>query len=252
MPGDRRGFDRRGMLAGTDKMVGVSPQIRARLLPSHVIIPVTRRSILWIRIAHPPSAPTARRCQAIVRLSRGSPPVSNDLVLGLKCRLCGKLYPKEALNFCTDDFGPLEVDYDYDADRARTSAAARSSRARTTCGAIASCCPSTASRPSARTSAARRWSRPIAWPKRSASTSFGSRTTPSTSRRSRSRIASSPSRCQQGRRVRLQDRRLCLDRQPGQQRRRQRRRGRAGSLHPRPRRSGAGQDSRHARSTARR
>jgi threonine synthase len=41
--------------------------------------------------------------------------VSHDLVRGLKCRLCGKLYGKEALNFCTDDFGPLEVEYDYDA-----------------------------------------------------------------------------------------------------------------------------------------
>jgi threonine synthase len=40
--------------------------------------------------------------------------VSGETVLGLKCRLCGKLYPKEALNFCTDDFGPLEVAYDYD------------------------------------------------------------------------------------------------------------------------------------------
>jgi threonine synthase len=36
-------------------------------------------------------------------------------VRGLKCRLCGKAYPKQALNFCTDDFGPLEVDYDYEA-----------------------------------------------------------------------------------------------------------------------------------------
>ncbi len=33
----------------------------------------------------------------------------------LKCRLCGKTYPKQALNFCTEDFGPLEVDYDYEA-----------------------------------------------------------------------------------------------------------------------------------------
>jgi threonine synthase len=41
--------------------------------------------------------------------------VSEELTIGLKCRLCGKLYPKEALNFCTDDFGPLEVVYDYDA-----------------------------------------------------------------------------------------------------------------------------------------
>src|SRR4029077_1557804 len=38
-----------------------------------------------------------------------------DFVRGLKCRLCGKTYPNEALNFCTEDFGPLEVDYDYDA-----------------------------------------------------------------------------------------------------------------------------------------
>jgi threonine synthase len=39
----------------------------------------------------------------------------SDLVKGLKCRLCGKSYGKEALNFCTDDFGPLEVEYDYEA-----------------------------------------------------------------------------------------------------------------------------------------
>jgi len=41
-------------------------------------------------------------------------PVSEQLVTGLKCRLCGKVYPKEALNFCTEDFGPLEVTYDYE------------------------------------------------------------------------------------------------------------------------------------------
>jgi len=41
--------------------------------------------------------------------------VSDELVKGLKCRLCGTRYPKEALNFCTEDFGPLEVDYDYEA-----------------------------------------------------------------------------------------------------------------------------------------
>src|SRR5437588_4764411 len=38
-----------------------------------------------------------------------------DFVRGLKCRVCGKTYPKKPLNFCTEDFGPLEVDYDYDA-----------------------------------------------------------------------------------------------------------------------------------------
>src|SRR5947207_919121 len=36
-----------------------------------------------------------------------------SFVRGLKCRLCGKTYPREPLNFCTEDFGPLEVDYDY-------------------------------------------------------------------------------------------------------------------------------------------
>ena len=41
--------------------------------------------------------------------------MSGDFVRGLKCRLCGKAYPKQALNFCPDDFGPLEVDYDYGA-----------------------------------------------------------------------------------------------------------------------------------------
>lgn len=34
-------------------------------------------------------------------------------VLGLRCRLCGKLYPAGPTNFCTEDFGPLEVAYDY-------------------------------------------------------------------------------------------------------------------------------------------
>jgi threonine synthase len=41
--------------------------------------------------------------------------VPADFVRGLKCRLCGKAHPKEPLHFCPDDFGPLEVDYDYEA-----------------------------------------------------------------------------------------------------------------------------------------
>jgi threonine synthase len=41
--------------------------------------------------------------------------VSSSFVRGLKCRLCGQVYPVSATNFCTEDFGPLEVDYDYDA-----------------------------------------------------------------------------------------------------------------------------------------
>ena len=41
--------------------------------------------------------------------------VSSSFVRGLKCRLCGQAYPLSATNFCTEDFGPLEVDYDYEA-----------------------------------------------------------------------------------------------------------------------------------------
>ncbi len=32
----------------------------------------------------------------------------------LKCRECGRLYPKEAIHICEFDFGPLEAAYDYD------------------------------------------------------------------------------------------------------------------------------------------
>src|SRR5437868_3465457 len=36
----------------------------------------------------------------------------------LKCRECGRLYPKKAIHVCDYDFGPLEAAYDYDAIRA--------------------------------------------------------------------------------------------------------------------------------------
>jgi threonine synthase len=39
----------------------------------------------------------------------------SSLIRGLKCRLCGRAYPISATNFCTEDFGPLEVAYDYEA-----------------------------------------------------------------------------------------------------------------------------------------
>ena len=39
----------------------------------------------------------------------------------LKCRECGRLYPKEAVHICEFDFGPLEAAYDYDAIRASIS-----------------------------------------------------------------------------------------------------------------------------------
>ena len=39
--------------------------------------------------------------------------VPAHFVRGMKCRLCGKEYPVQSLNFCTEDWGPLEVEYDY-------------------------------------------------------------------------------------------------------------------------------------------
>ncbi|HKA87810.1 MAG TPA: threonine synthase [Haliangiales bacterium] len=45
--------------------------------------------------------------------------MSETTVLGLKCRECGKEYPKAALHVCELCFGPLEVAYDYDAIKAR-------------------------------------------------------------------------------------------------------------------------------------
>jgi len=42
-------------------------------------------------------------------------------VEGLRCRECGRSYPAEALHVCEFCFGPLEVDYDYDAIAAAVS-----------------------------------------------------------------------------------------------------------------------------------
>jgi threonine synthase len=55
----------------------------------------------------------------------------SEFVRGLKCRLCGKGYGKEPLNFCTEDFGPLEVDYDYQAIREALSRSKFASRPNT-------------------------------------------------------------------------------------------------------------------------
>ena len=38
-------------------------------------------------------------------------------VIGLKCRECGRLYPKEVVFVCEYCFGSVEVDYDYPAIR---------------------------------------------------------------------------------------------------------------------------------------
>jgi len=41
----------------------------------------------------------------------------NPFFSNLKCRECGRLYPKAAIHICEFDFGPLEAAYDYDAIR---------------------------------------------------------------------------------------------------------------------------------------
>lgn len=40
--------------------------------------------------------------------------MSEPYFSSLKCRECGRLYPKKAVHVCEFDFGPLEADYDYD------------------------------------------------------------------------------------------------------------------------------------------
>jgi threonine synthase len=49
----------------------------------------------------------------------------------LKCRECGRKYPKEAVHVCDFDFGPLEAAYDYDAIRATLTRKAIEGRAET-------------------------------------------------------------------------------------------------------------------------
>jgi threonine synthase len=46
-----------------------------------------------------------------------------DTVKGLKCRECGRGYPASPVHVCEFCFGPLEVDYDYEAIGARVSRA---------------------------------------------------------------------------------------------------------------------------------
>jgi len=49
----------------------------------------------------------------------------------LKCRECGRLYPKEAIHICEFDFGPLEAAYDYEAIKKSISREAILSRPQT-------------------------------------------------------------------------------------------------------------------------
>ena len=39
----------------------------------------------------------------------------NPFFTNLRCRECGRTYPKQAIHICEFDFGPLEAAYDYTA-----------------------------------------------------------------------------------------------------------------------------------------
>ncbi len=54
-----------------------------------------------------------------------------SFVKGLKCRECGKDYPKESLHVCSFCFGPLEVDYDYEGIKKEISREKIESRQKT-------------------------------------------------------------------------------------------------------------------------
>ena len=51
----------------------------------------------------------------------GESPENGAKIKGLKCRECGRLYPAVAVHICEFCFGPLEVDYDYEAIGKRLS-----------------------------------------------------------------------------------------------------------------------------------
>jgi len=50
-----------------------------------------------------------------------APPTTTDKIKGLVCRECGKEYPPVSLHVCDMCFGPLEVQYNYQAIKSRIS-----------------------------------------------------------------------------------------------------------------------------------
>lgn len=55
----------------------------------------------------------------------------NPYFPNLRCRECGRTYPKEAIHVCEFDFGPLEATYDYAAIKAHVSRETIASRPQT-------------------------------------------------------------------------------------------------------------------------
>ena len=63
----------------------------------------------------------------------------------LKCRECGRQYPKKAVHVCEFDFGPLEADYNYELIKHSISRQADRVAPAPACGVIGNCSRSTAS-----------------------------------------------------------------------------------------------------------
>jgi threonine synthase len=94
----------------SDAVVKMQRMLQAARWRTHRVIPFNDLEWIpgeWLR--------TVRRAILASAESKPGPAAAPGLIRGLKCRLCGKEYKQEALNFCTEDFGPLEVDYDYEA-----------------------------------------------------------------------------------------------------------------------------------------
>ena len=84
----------------------------------------------------------------------------------LRCHLCQTAFPATALWVCDKCLGPARGHVRLRRHRAAASRARRSRAGRRICGAIASCCRSTASRAPACTPASRRSSAPTGWRER--------------------------------------------------------------------------------------
>ena len=171
-------------------------------------------------------------------------------VKGLKCRECGTPYPVEPLAICEECFGPLEVDYDYEAISETLTREGSSSRPRTLVALprAAAARGRADRRPADR--GVRRSCAPIGSARRSACASSTSRTTRSSHPTLSFKDRVVAVALSQGARVRLRGGRLRLDRQPRQLGRRQCRRGRLPRLHPHPGRSREEQRSSARRSSA--
>jgi len=89
-----------------------------------------RRRSIWKRLTAT-SQPVSARVNRADTARRGVSVATSDFATGMKCRVCGKLYPKSPINFCVEDFGPLEVNYDYEKVKANLSRAKIEKRPRT-------------------------------------------------------------------------------------------------------------------------